>query len=238
MWDDYVLADTEIIEGVISFASCVGSCTICDFDTLTCFGDVNPLIFDIDLETDSQTISDLSGNSLDFFLGTDATSEDEDPLLIPFQGYRFSRNTFMTLDSLTSVNLPPIFSLEAWIRFDHTDMRVDNQIQYLFEKGSLYFGVTNEELVAQIGTKQVLSQVAWFSADEWYYVAVSFKKTYYNENSMSGTTAVTLFWNTQIIKEDTVTTFIDDDESDLPVIGRGFFGVIRRLRLYRGDFCG
>lgn len=84
------------------------------------------------LDVSSQTISDTSGNGYNFYLGATNVVNSYDPIRIPAQGYLFGKEMYISRAAATNLNLPQIFSVEAWVRFNTVEYNTVSTLQMLY----------------------------------------------------------------------------------------------------------
>jgi len=97
--------------------------------------------------------------------------------------------------------------------------------------------VRNEYLSAAIGGVNYDYYIDWLSEDRWRYVAVSCERTYLDHSTGLGSTKLTFYIDNTLVGSTIISAIYLDDETYIPYIGEGFYGTIRKLRIYVGNFC-
>eukprot|EP00347_Sterkiella_histriomuscorum_P023935 403332874 len=245
IWNVQALTSTQLAFEVQT--TCTGGCIICATIDSQCFSAKSLSIVDLDLEQNTQTLTDSSGNSNSFIQGltTTASTADYDPIRIPEQGMRFSKTSFIKAPS--AYNLPHGILVEAWIRFDLNNIISTGSIQYIYEcqRNSNKFSIGLDYNLIKVKVNQAEANyfIDWKQSTNWRYIGVTFMRNSQDDLSYTslkvGTTNVKIYIDNGLVSTQNIPAIFTDDQSgtNSDVIGQNFHGVIKRFRISATTLC-
>lgn len=102
------------------------------------------------------------------------------------QGLKFSKNKFIESLNTPAIQIPQIFTFEAWIRFDLDNPGSFGDLQYIYQavRGTganqqlFAIAVDNNYLKVIINEQEVTYFNEWLKTTGWRYLAVTVIKNY------------------------------------------------------------
>lgn len=140
------------------------------------------------------------------------------------------------------INIPQIFTVEAWVRFDLSNPGTYGDLQYIYEcvRNGQKFAIAldNTYLKVIINGQEVTYFNNWLGNSGWQYIGVTVIKQYTDSSVLTGeisSSQVRIFLDKTLAATLTIPTYFQDDQS-VPgsisdTIGRNFRGVIRLIRM-------
>jgi hypothetical protein len=163
----------------------LGGCAVCALDG-KCFTERSVIVFEVDFENDAQVInSKRPHTNFQFVLGSSTDGDKADPIRVPNQGLKFDKFKYVKRAGLTNyIQIPQIFTFEAFIRVDLENPGAYGDLQYIYEvyrKGQ-YFAIAMDNSNSQY-LKVIVNDAEatyfhnWLSNSGWKYLAVTVIKT-------------------------------------------------------------
>lgn len=186
IWSNQGLTQAQLQSEITNSCGTTG-CGVCDTDN-TCFSARSVLIYQLDLEQNSQILTSTLPVSpaITFQLGAnsgfDATT---DPTRVPLQGLHFGKGLY--IESLSTINIPQIFTVEAFVRFDVNTPGQNGDLQYIYEaqRNLNYFAIAldNTYLKVIINGFEGTYYSQWLQNTGWRYISVTVIKQFYDSSN-------------------------------------------------------